>query len=145
MRSDLMPSNKIARHSKIKELITQKNIGSQEELTQILCENGYELGIVRIPSENGFRYVFHKDQMEQSLKSLMAMEIINVFNNESTIVVKTMPGRAQGVAIYFDHWKESHIIGTVAGDDTIIIIPDKHEHVDLILQKLRQVMEREQI
>ena len=147
-----MTSNKIVRQSKIKEIITAQEIGSQEELTQILKDNGFdttqatlsrdlhELGIVRIPSENGFRYVFHQDQMEQSLKPLMAMEIINVFHNESTIVVKTMPGRAQGVAIYFDRWQNSNIIGTVAGDDTILIVPDTHENVQMILEKIRELM-----
>jgi len=147
-----MSSNKISRQSKIKEIITVQEIGSQEELTQILRDNEFdttqatlsrdlhELGIVRIPSENGFRYVFHKAQMEQSLKPLMAMEIINVVYNESTIIVKTMPGRAQGVAIYFDRWKDSHIIGTVAGDDNIIIVPDKHENVELILGKIKELM-----
>lgn len=146
-----MTTNKISRQSKIKVIITTQEIGSQEELTKILRENGFdttqatlsrdlhELGIVRIPSENGFRYVFHQDQMEQSLKPLMAMEIINVSNNESTIVVKTMPGRAQGVAIYFDRWKDSHIIGTVAGDDTIILIPDRHDNVRLILDKIKEL------
>ena len=82
----------------------------------------------------------HQDQMEQSLKPLMAMEIINVFHNESTIVVKTMPGRAQGVAIYFDRWQNSNIIGTVAGDDTILIVPDTHENVQMILEKIRELM-----
>jgi transcriptional regulator of arginine metabolism len=147
-----MSSNKILRQSKIKEIIMVQEIGSQEELTQILRENDFdttqatlsrdlhELGIVRIPSENGFRYVFHENQMEQSLKPLMAMEIINVVHNESTIIVKTMPGRAQGVAIYFDRWKDSHIIGTVAGDDNIIIVPDKHENVELILEKIKELM-----
>ena len=147
-----MSSNKILRQSKIKEIITSQEIGSQEELTQILRENDFdttqatlsrdlhELGIVRIPSENGFKYVFHENQMEQSLKPLMAMEIINVVHNESTIIVKTMPGRAQGVAIYFDRWKDSHIIGTVAGDDNIIIVPDKHENVKLILEKIKELM-----
>ena len=147
-----MSSNKILRQSKIKEIITVQEIGSQEELTQILRDNDFdttqatlsrdlhELGIVRIPSENGFRYVFHENQMEQSLKPLMAMEIINVVHNESTIIVKTMPGRAQGVAIYFDRWKDSHIIGTVAGDDNIIIVPDKHENVELILGKIKELM-----
>jgi len=147
-----MSSNKILRQSKIKEIITSQEIGSQEELTQILRENDFdttqatlsrdlhELGIVRIPSDNGFKYVFHENQMEQSLKPLMAMEIINVVHNESTIIVKTMPGRAQGVAIYFDRWKDSHIIGTVAGDDNIIIVPDKHDNVELILGKIRELM-----
>ena len=143
-----MGSNKIPRQSKIKEIITTEEIGSQEELTKILREEGFdttqatlsrdlhELGIVRIPSENGFKYVFHQEQMEQSLKPLMAMEIINVGHNESSIIVKTMPGRAQGVAIYFDRWKGSHIIGTVAGDDTILIIPDSHKNVQMIIEKI---------
>ena len=147
-----MPSNKMPRQSKIKEIITTQEIGSQEELNQILNNNGFkttqatlsrdlhELGIVRIPSENGFKYVFHQDQMEQSLKPLMAMEIINVFHNESSIIVKTLPGRAQGVAIYFDRWKDSHIIGTVAGDDTILIIPDSHANVEMILEKIKKLM-----
>jgi len=147
-----MSSNKILRQSKIKEIITKQEIGSQEELTQILRENDFdttqatlsrdlhELGIVRIPSENGFKYVFHESQMEQALKPLMAMEIINVVHNESIIIVKTMPGRAQGVAIYFDRWKDSHIIGTVAGDDNIIIVPDKHENVELIFGKIKELM-----
>jgi transcriptional regulator of arginine metabolism len=147
-----MTSNKILRQSKVKEIITIQEIGSQEELTQLLRDNGFdttqatlsrdlhELGIVRIPSENGFKYVFHKDQMEQTLKPLMAMEIINVFHNESTIIVKTMPARAQGVAIYFDRWKDSHIIGTVAGDDTIIIVPDKHENIELIMNQIHDLM-----
>ena len=147
-----MSSGKISRQSKIKEIITSQDIGSQEELTQILRENSFdttqatlsrdlhELGIVRIPSENGFKYVFHENQMEQALKPLMAMEIINVLHNESTIVVKTMPGRAQGVAIYFDRWKNSHIIGTVAGDDNIIIIPDSHDNVELIFSNIKELM-----
>lgn len=147
-----MSANKIQRQSKIKEIIAKQEIGSQEELTQILKENAFdttqatlsrdlhELGIVRIPSENGFKYVFHESQMEQSLRPLMAMEIINVVHNESTIIVKTMPGRAQGVAIYFDKWKDSHIIGTVAGDDNIIVVPDRHKNVDLVLAKIRELM-----
>jgi len=147
-----MTTNKISRQSKIKEIITEQEIGSQDELTRILKENNFEttqatlsrdlheLGIVRIPAKEGFRYVFHQDQMEQSLKPIMAMEIINIFHNESTIIVKTMPGRAGGVAIYFDRWKDSHIIGTVAGDDTIIIIPDSHENVQQIFENIKKLI-----
>ena len=36
----------------------------------------------------------------------------------------SMPGRAQGVALYLDRMKDSNIIGTVAGDDSIIVVPD---------------------
>ena len=69
-----MGSNKITRQSKIKEIITTEEVGSQEELTKILREEGFdttqatlsrdlhELGIVRIPSENGFKYVFIRNK-----------------------------------------------------------------------------------
>ena len=95
-----MSSNKILRQSKIKEIITNQEIGSQEELTHILRENNFEttqatlsrdlheLGIVRIPSDNGFKYVFHKNQMEQLLKPLMAMEIIDASNNRGASIKK---------------------------------------------------------
>ena len=68
------------------------------------------------------------------------MEIINVLSNESTIVVRTMPGRAQGVALFLDRMKNSNIIGTVAGDDSIIIIPDKHANVKKIIGIISEVM-----
>jgi transcriptional regulator of arginine metabolism len=145
-------SSKQIRQSKIKEIITSKTVSSQEELLEYLNESGFdttqatlsrdlhEIGIVRVPDDNGFKYVFHQDDNSQAIKQIIGMEIISVLNNESTVVVKTMPGRAQGVAIYLDKLKGSHIIGTVAGDDTIIIIPDSNANVKLLIDKISQIM-----
>ncbi len=148
-----MPTSKLARQSKIKEVISNLDVSSQEELCNILRENGFEttqatlsrdlheLGIVRVPTEQGFKYVFHLEDTEQSLKQIIGMEIINVLHNESTIVVRTMPGRAQGVALYLDRMKNSRIIGTVAGDDSIIIIPDSHKNIEEIIKAIKRIME----
>jgi len=147
-----MSSHKTVRQAKIKELISTMDVSSQEDLCHLLGEAGYdttqatlsrdlhEMGIVRIPSEHGFKYVFHQDDNEQSLKKLIGMEIINLLHNESTVLLKTMPGRAAGVALYLDRLKNSNIIGTVAGDDSIIIIPDSHKNVDLVVKLVREVM-----
>ena len=147
-----MPHTKTARQLKIKEIISSRDVSSQEELCDMLKDSGFdttqatlsrdlhELGIVRIPSEDGFRYVFHQDDNEQNLQRLIGMEIINVLSNESTIIVRTMPGRAQGVALFLDRMKNSHIIGTVAGDDAIIIIPDRHANVKKIVTMINEVM-----
>ncbi len=144
---------KLQRQAKIKEIITGQKISSQEELLENLKSFGFdttqatlsrdlhEIGIVRVPDENGFKYVFHQDENSQAIRQIIGMEIINVLHNESTVVVKTMPGRAQGVAIYFDRLKDSHIIGTVAGDDAIILIPDSHVHVDLVVQTIKSIMQ----
>lgn len=147
-----MPNTKLKRQSKIKEIISTQDISSQDELCKFLKDSGFdttqatlsrdlhELGIVRIPSENKFKYVFHFDETEQSLRHLIGMEIINVLFNESTVVVRTMPGRAQGVAIYLDKMKNSHSIGTVAGDDAIIIIPDSHQNIQRIVDEIKSIM-----
>jgi transcriptional regulator of arginine metabolism len=145
-------SSKRIRQSKIKEIITSKTVSSQEELLEYLKEGGFdttqatlsrdlhEIGIVRVPDDNGFKYVFHQEDNSQAIKQIIGMEIISVLNNESTVIVKTMPGRAQGVAVYLDRLQKSNIIGTVAGDDTIIIIPDSQNNVSLLIDRIKQIM-----
>ena len=115
------------RQFKIKEIITTERISSQEDLLDRLTAQGYdttqatlsrdlhEIGIIRVPDEEGFRYIFHKEENPQAVRELISMEIINVLANESIVIVKTMPGRAQGVAIFLDRLKNTHIIGTIAG------------------------------
>lgn len=146
-----MSHSKLARQAKIKEIISNSEVSSQEELCRLLDSSGFdttqatlsrdlhELGIVRIPSETGFKYVFHLEDNDIALKQLIGMEIINVLHNESAVIVKTMPGRAPGVAVYLDRIKESHIIGTVAGDDSIIIIPDSHKNVLKLVEKIKSL------
>jgi transcriptional regulator of arginine metabolism len=148
-----MSSSKLARQAKIKEIISTSEISSQEDLCNLLKSDGlettqatlsrdlHELGIVRIPSENGFKYVFHLEDTEQSLKQLVGMEIIHVLCNEGMVVVKTLPGRAQGVAVYLDRMKNSHIIGTVAGDDTILIVPDTQVNASAVVSSIKRIME----
>ena len=144
-----MPHSKLARQAKIKEIISSREVSSQEDLCRLLESGGFEttqatlsrdlheLGIVRIPSETGFKYVFHLEDNDSALKQLIGMEIINILYNESSVIVRTLPGRAAGVAVYLDRMKDSHIIGTVAGDDSIIIVPDSHKNVVKVVEKLK--------
>ena len=146
-----MSHSKLARQAKIKEIVSNSEVSSQEELCRLLDSSGFdttqatlsrdlhELGIVRIPSETGFKYVFHLDDNDSSLKQLIGVEIINILHNESAVIVKTMPGRAAGVAVYLDRMKDSYIIGTVAGDDSIIIIPDSHKNVVKLVEKIKSL------
>jgi transcriptional regulator of arginine metabolism len=147
-----MGIHKIARQTRIKEIITSQDVSSQDELCEILKNEGFdttqatlsrdlnEMGIVRIQSGTGFKYVFHLDDSEPALKQFVSKEIIRVMQNESLIVVRTLPGRAQGVALYLDRMKNDHIIGTVAGDDSIIIVPDHHQNIPTIVDTIKKVM-----
>lgn len=145
-------NSKLLRQGKIKEIITAQVITSQEDLLERLYEDGFlttqatlsrdlhEIGIVRVPDGAGFKYVFHQEDNSEMIKQIIGMEIINIMFNESTIVVKTMPGRAQGVGIYLDKLHNSNMIGTIAGDDNIIIIPDTHKNIAKIVERLRELM-----
>jgi len=145
-------SSKLTRQSKIKEIITNRKIASQEELLEYLRDEGFdttqatlsrdlhEIGIVRVPDEDGFKYVFHQEETSQAIKQIIGMEIINILHNESTVIVRTLPGRAQGVEFYLDRLPHSNIIGTVAGDDSIIIIPDSHSNIDKLIENIKELM-----
>jgi len=147
-----MSSTKSVRQAKIKEIVSSRGVASQEDLCSLLKENGFkttqatlsrdlhELGIVRIPADEGFKYVFHLDDNEQLLRRFIGMEIINIQNNESTIVLRTLPGRAPGVALFLDKLKNNHILGTLAGDDSIIIIPDSHKNISKVIDVIKQAM-----
>ncbi|MCB0280360.1 MAG: arginine repressor [Calditrichaeota bacterium] len=140
------------RQFKIKEIISSMDIANQEELLSelkkqkietaqaTLSRDLNELGIIRIPTENGFKYSFSKDDLSLALKNVIGLEILSLVSNETTIVVKTLPGRAQGVAVFFDRLEKSHIIGTVAGDDTIILIPDSVKNISQIIKHIEKLM-----
>ena len=140
------------RQAHIKEIILAGKVTSQEDLLGKLRETGFdttqatlsrdlhEIGIVRVPDGEGFKYVFHEEDNSRAIKQIIGMEIIKVTHNESTVVVRTLAGRAQGVGIYLDKLKDNHILGTVAGDDAIIIIPDTHNNVEQIVSMIRELM-----
>ena len=148
-------SNKHARQFKIKEIISEMNVSSQEKLCDLLKEYGYqttqatlsrdlnELGIVRVPYANGFRYSFTKEEGGgESLRQLVGLEIINVKYNENVVVVKTIAGRAKGVGIFLDHLSDSHILGTVAGENTVIVIPEKIKYIPDIVKRIENIIQK---
>jgi len=145
-------SSKLARQNKIKEILQHRSISSQEELVDILktwdievtqatlSRDFSELGVVRVHSENGMRYVINQAESGAQVKKLISFEILNVNHNESTVVVRTLSGRAQGVAYFIDRMDRPEILGTVAGDDTVLLIPNTHRSIPVIVNLVKQMM-----
>ncbi len=116
-------------------LIASNDIGIENELAKELRKKGIvvtqatlsrdlaELGIIRMPTEDGYRYELRTNEVEPVLRGFTSEEVISIEANEQLIVIKTFPGRAQGVAFLLDSKKDHHILGTIAGDDTIIVVP----------------------
>ena len=144
--------NKVNRQIAIKQIISERSIGSQEELCTALHKSGFDitqatlsrdlkdLGISRANTPDGLRYVLNPLTEEKRLQSFIGYEIEQISANESIVVIKTLPGRAQGVAEIIDSLHQSLILGTLAGDNTIFVTPTSTKKLDELVKVLRALM-----
>ncbi len=135
----------------IKQIIQEEKIANQETLLQRLHEKGFKttqatlsrdlhnMGIVRVPTADGYRYAISEEEGGHSFRKLIGMEILGVYNNESIVIVKTITGRAKGVALFIDQLKHRNILGTVAGENAIMVIPDTVQNIDTIRKDLERI------
>jgi len=145
-------SAKLRRQYKIKELLNYKFISSHDDLLKALHRDSVEvtqatlsrdfaeLGVVRIFTDRGPRYVLNADESGKQIAKLVGFEIISVEHSESLIVIRTLAGRAQGVAHYIDRLNKPEILGTVAGDDTVLVIPNTIQNLNKVVGMIKQMM-----
>ncbi|MHB1688206.1 MAG: arginine repressor [Ignavibacteriaceae bacterium] len=145
-------SAKLKRLNRIKELLNNRYISSHDNLAKMLDAEGImvtqatlsrdfaELGVIRAISEKGPRYILDSHESGKQIAKLIGFEIMSVQNNESLIVVRTLAGRAQGIAHFIDRLNKPEIIGTVAGDDTVLVIPSSHSHIANLVSLIKKMM-----
>jgi transcriptional regulator of arginine metabolism len=146
--------NKPSRHFAIKQIITNQVVASQEELRQLLERDGVEvtqatlsrdikeLGIARVNTADGMRYVLRPESEENRLAALLSYEVESIEHNEAVIVIKTLPGRAQGVAEIIDNVHGEGILGTIAGDNTIFVAPASTRDIPELVARIRDLVTR---
>ncbi len=144
------------RQEKIKEIILNNKIDTQEELIKKLKESGFvatqatmsrdikELKLTKISDgSNGYYYVFpHSVRVNEINKfndSLIPL-IISVNCAMNIIVIKTHSGMAQAVATGIDNIKSDDILGCVAGDDTIFVLTASEDIAQNIGAKIKTMM-----
>jgi transcriptional regulator of arginine metabolism len=140
---------KQARLFAIKEIVATKQIGSQDVLRRELKKRGCdvtqatlsrdmkELGVSRIVSSAGGLYAMQAPVEVQALRPLVNAEVLSIDSNEGMIVVHTLPGCANTVGEFIDVQKHPDVIGTVAGDNTLLIIPSSQRKTKQVLQFLK--------
>ena len=127
----------------VRQLLREMVVSSQEQLAALLAERGVtctqatlsrdlrDMGVVRERGPDGFRYVMDtRTRYLAALREVVGMEIVDVRHNGSLVVLRTLAGRAQGVAAYLDEQKDPRVLGTVAGDDTVFVCPAEPSHID---------------
>lgn len=131
---------KTDRLNQIKRIILESKIASQEELLESLRNAGYELTQATLSrdlkelrvgkladSTKGSVYFLH-EQLQQTNQAtntpaMPLNSVISLVFSNNLGVIRTFPGFASTVAVYIDGSKLAEIAGTIAGDDTILIIP----------------------
>ena len=130
---------KLHRQTLIRELVERESITSQEQLRMRLRDRGItvtqatlsrdisELGLVKRASDGAYRSagsVGHGDSADVEMvlaratsEHLRSHEVVG-----HMIVLKTDPGQAQTLAVAIDRARLAEIVGTIAGDDTILVI-----------------------
>ncbi|WP_027340047.1 arginine repressor [Halonatronum saccharophilum] len=148
---------KSKRHLKIMDLVKDKAVQTQEDLTNALKEEGIDvtqatisrdikqLGLIKIPMKGGgYKYSLPPKQREKinatsRMKRMFQDSVVNIDYSENLIVINTLPGTAQGIAALLDSTEWDKVIGTIAGDDTILIIVKPKDAVDKVLEKLESL------
>jgi transcriptional regulator of arginine metabolism len=130
-------AGKTQRHATILELIGAHQVASQEELRQLLDRRGVrvtqatlsrdlrELGVVRVPGDEGARYALPETVVGEnipSLETLLPQLFSSIDGVGELIVLHTLASGAQPVSEAIDAaaWRE--VLGTVAGENTILVI-----------------------
>ncbi|HJV44461.1 MAG TPA: transcriptional regulator ArgR [Bacillota bacterium] len=130
--------NKGQRHIKIREIIASHDIETQDELVDSLRNMGYnvtqatvsrdikELHLVKVPTNDGrYKYSLPADQRfnpGQKLKRTLIDSFVSIDQADNLLVMKTMPGNAHAIGALIDNLDWNDILGTICGDDTILII-----------------------
>jgi transcriptional regulator of arginine metabolism len=143
---------KTDRHKKILEIINKQVIETQEELADRLQQKGYkitqatvsrdikELRLVKVATgDDKYRYAVQGDKYlmggQNKNRRIFKDSVVALNYSENLIVVKTTPGAAQSVALVIDNEGFREIIGTVAGDDTVMVVVKPKSAVKQIINK----------
>lgn len=146
---------KATRHAKILELIRKYEIETQEELSDYLRHEGYqvtqatvsrdirELKLTKVAAENGRqRYAAISENGKD-----MTGKYVRVFKEgfrsadtaQNILVIKTVSGMAMAVAAALDNMQCDEIVGSIAGDDTIMCAVRTSEEAEGLLMRLRKL------
>ena len=149
---------KVKRQSKILELIRNNDIETQEELQAYLVKDGFavtqatvsrdirEMKLTKISTNNGKqKYVVLNDAIEDlSEKYVRVLKdgFISMDMAQNILVIKTVSGMAGAVCASIDAMNIHEIVGSIAGDDTIMCAIRTTEDTVQIMKKLRKFIEQ---
>ncbi|GII88120.1 arginine repressor [Sphaerisporangium siamense] len=164
-----VPLTKAGRHAKIADLVTRHKVKSQPELARLLAESGVEvtqatlsrdldeLGAMKLraddgslvyalPGEGGGRIPLARvgtgETPAARLRRVAEELLVSAEASANLVIVRTPPGAAQFLASALDHADWQTILGTVAGDDTVLVISRDPQGGDSLADSLVRLTDR---
>lgn len=148
--------NKGQRHIKIREIIANNEIETQDELVDELKRLGYnvtqatvsrdikELHLLKVPLLDGrYKYSLPADQRFnplQKLKRALIDAFVKIDSAGHLLVMKTLPGNAMAIGALIDNLDWEEILGTICGDDTLLIICRTPGDTETITNKFLEML-----
>lgn len=148
--------NKGQRHIKIREIIANNDIETQDDLVDELKNAGFnvtqatisrdikELHLVKVPLLDGkYKYSLPADQRFnplQKLKRALMDAFIRIDSTSHLLVMKTLPGNAHAIGALIDNLDWDEILGTICGDDTILIICRTPEETEKLTKRFLDML-----
>ena len=148
-------NTKLLRLGAIKRLISTSKVSNQEEILEELIRSGYELTQATLSrdlkeiragrihdQEKGSIYIL-QEQLSTSNRTAMPgpspESIQSVSFSYNLVIIKTYPGFASSIALYLDNSIKPEFAGTIAGDDTILLIPHENYSRREILNAMDEI------
>lgn len=147
---------KSKRHTKILEIISEKDIETQEELADELKRAGFDvtqatvsrdikiLKLIKMQGASGnYKYAASSKEskdINDKLSSILANAAVSVENVDNFVVVKTLTGSASAAAEAIDTLFDTEVAGTIAGDNTIFILARSLDRAEELVDKVRKMI-----
>lgn len=149
---------KSARHSLILEIIEEKDIETQEELAEELKRRGMkvtqatvsrdikELRLLKVLADHGGYKYATVERAEKGMNDrfirILSECVISIDTVNNLMVVKTLPASANAACEAIDSMKWNEVLGTIAGDNTLLIITRSEEAVESMLGRFNALIKR---
>ena len=147
---------KVNRHSKIIELINNKDIETQEELAEELKALGFDVTQATVSRDikklkltkiltSGGRYKYasissEENDISHKLANILSSSTLSVESVDNMVVVKTISGSAAAAAEAIDSLKFRGIAGSIAGDNTIFILTRSLDYAEEIVLEIKKLI-----
>lgn len=147
---------KSKRHERILEIIVEKEIETQEELVDALVADGFkvtqatvsrdikDLRLTKVPDERGgYKYTAiaaNESGITDKMRQLFISAVLSIQSANNIIVIKTVTGSANTIGAVVDAINDPAVLGSVAGDDTIILVVASNSLVEGVVEKLNSLL-----